>query len=210
MPHISELDWSTHTHIGLDLDETLAATMSGMLAYAHSIGELSHLSSLEQIKSHDASGLGSHITTEEAISLWEGYGKSTPTPQSVDPIEGSIEWVRLLRERGKDISIVTARSDQESWKVDRTHRWIRSHFAFLDESDIHFVNHFSQDARPKSVVCAEKGISLMVDDALENAYELCKNGIVCILLEKPWNRKDFEHPLLYRARDWQEIINSLT
>lgn len=51
----------------------------------------------------------------------------------------------------------------------------------------------------------------MIDDAMENAHELCKNGIACILLEKPWNRDvDFEHPLLYRVKNWEEILYSLS
>ena len=50
----------------------------------------------------------------------------------------------------------------------------------------------------------------MIDDHIENARDLCREGISMILLEKPWNRnEDFEHPLLYRAKNWQEIIKSL-
>lgn len=44
-----------HIHIGLDLDETLAATMQGLVSYAHSIGELRHIESIEDIKKHNAS-----------------------------------------------------------------------------------------------------------------------------------------------------------
>jgi uncharacterized HAD superfamily protein len=87
---------------------------------------------------------------------------------------------------------------------------VRSHFAFLDDASIHFVNHFTTDAKPKSIVCSEIGVSLMIDDAMENAHELCLAGIACILLEKPWNREvDFDHPLLYRVKDWGDIIASL-
>ncbi len=55
MPHISILDWSIHTHIGLDIDETLASTVIGMIQYAQSHGKLHHIHSLEDIKKHDAS-----------------------------------------------------------------------------------------------------------------------------------------------------------
>jgi uncharacterized HAD superfamily protein len=118
--------------------------------------------------------------------------------------------VKILRKAGKDISIVTARSDKEKWKVDRTILWVRSHFAFLGDTNIHFVNHSTNDARPKSHVCKKVGITLMIDDAFENAYELSHEGIACILLEKPWNRNaDRDHSLIYRAKNWQEIIDSL-
>lgn len=50
----------------------------------------------------------------------------------------------------------------------------------------------------------------MIDDAMENAHELTMNGISCILLEKPWNRHvEFEHPLLYRVKNWNEISDSI-
>ena len=69
--------------------------------------------------------MGSDITPEEAIALWEGYGKSTPHPYDVLPIEDALEGVRKLHEIGKNIAIVTARSDKEPWKVERTHLWVR-------------------------------------------------------------------------------------
>ena len=208
---IKTLNWKKHHHIGLDLDETLAATMSGMLEYSHSIGKLLHITHLDQIHKHDTSWLGSDITPEEAIALWEGYGKSTPHPYDVLPIEDALEGVRKLHEIGKNIAIVTARSDKEPWKVERTHLWVRWHLGFLAHDRIYFVNHFSEDARPKSEICKKMYISLMIDDAMENAYELVRNDISCILLEKPWNRDvEFDHPLLYRAKNWKEITDSLT
>ena len=50
----------------------------------------------------------------------------------------------------------------------------------------------------------------MIDDHIENARDLAANNIVTILLEKPWNRDHIiNHPLVYRVKDWQEIIESL-
>ena len=209
--HIEYLKWKHHTHIGLDLDETLASTFIWFLEFAQNQGKLLHIESVEQIRKHDASWLGNNITPEEIGKIWEGYGQYTLAPESVPPVPDALEGVRKIYELGKKIAIVTARSNKESWKVERTTRWVRSHFSFLDDSIIHFVNHFSTDALPKSTICKEYGISLMIDDAMENAHELTKNGIACVLLEKPWNRHvDFEHPLLYRAKNWKEILQSLT
>lgn len=53
--HIRHLDWNHHSHIGLDLDETLASTFEGFLAYAQGQGKLLHIESIDQIKKHDAS-----------------------------------------------------------------------------------------------------------------------------------------------------------
>lgn len=72
------------------------------------------------------------------------------------------------------------------------------------------MNHFSESAKPKSEICKQFGVTLMIDDAIENAHDLCQSGIDCILLEKPWNRdSSFEHPLLYRVKGWGEILTNL-
>lgn len=51
MTHI----FHSHKHIGVDIDETIASTVSGFIAYAHSIGELRNIESIEDIRKHDAS-----------------------------------------------------------------------------------------------------------------------------------------------------------
>ena len=210
MPHISTLDWSTHAHIWLDIDETLASTVSWLIAYAQSRWQLLHIRSIEDIRKHDASWLGSDITPEEVSDLWEGYGRSTLSPRDVAPVEYAIEGVKELYESGKTLSIITARSSHEPWKVERTLRWVRWYFAYIEDADIHFVNHFTDEMKPKSEVCHEIWVSIMIDDSMENAHELCLSGIACILMEKPWNRDIiFDHPLLYRVHSWQEIIDSL-
>jgi hypothetical protein len=181
-----------------------------MIEHAQSKWKLLHITSIDQVKKHDASWLGNNITSEEATILWEEYWKATLDPLSVLPVDHAIEWIRRLYDMGKNLSIVTARSNQESWKVERTLRWVHTHIPFLSQDDVYFVNHFSSDARPKSDVCIEKWITLLIDDALENAYELTHKGIPCLLLEKPWNRDiTYEHPLLYRVKDWNAIIHTL-
>lgn len=116
----------------------------------------------------------------------------------------------MLRSAGKRYSIITARNGNDQIKKRRTLDWVGYYFGEIPESDIHFVNHYSTEALPKSAVCKTLGIDLMIDDHIENARDLATNNIVTILLEKPWNRHDtFDHPLIYRVKDWEEIIESL-
>jgi 5'(3')-deoxyribonucleotidase len=145
------------------------------------------------------------------IELWANYGRLTYEPSSIPLSLGAERGVALLREKQFSLSIVTARSNQESWKVERTHGWVQKHFPFISSEDIHFVNHYATESQPKSVICTNLGISLMIDDSIENAIDLCEHNISCILLDKPWNRHiRFEHPLFYRAEGWNDIIHSLT
>lgn len=209
--NIHTLPWWDHSHIGLDLDETLAATMCWFLDMAHMMDKLTLLKDIDSIEKYELSLLDPSLSVEEWYHLWATYGKATMHPDDVPLVLWAKEWVSLLQNQKKKLSIITARSDQEAWKVQRTYDWVSSHFPSIEKERIYFVNHFSDDARPKSYACDTHGVTLMIDDSFENARDLVENGISCILLEKPWNRKEsFNHPLLYRAKDWAEIIESLS
>lgn len=208
MPHISTLDWSKHTHIGLDLDETLASTVSGMLEEAHLQNKLIHIKTMDAIHSYDLKSVDPSLDDTSGQEIWESYGKKTLSPTSVALVEWAYEWVSSLLRKQKNLSVVTARSDDGDWKKPRTLDWVTHYFPQIQ--NIHFVNHFTKESRPKSEICSTYAITLLIDDSIENTRELCESGIAAILLEKPWNRDiDFDHLLLYRAKNWEEIIKSL-
>ncbi len=209
--NIRDLDWGKHTNIGLDLDETLAATFSEYLKYAHTQSRLLMCKTIEDFTNHDIfDDPKFEITKEECIELWHKYGMNITWPTDTPLVHGSRKWVEMLRSAGKRYSIITARNGNDQIKKRRTLDWVGYYFGEIPESDIHFVNHYSTEALPKSAVCKTLGIDLMIDDHIENARDLATNNIVTILLEKPWNRHDtFDHPLIYRVKDWEEIIESL-
>ena len=73
--NIRDLDWEKHTHIGLDLDETLAATFSEFLKYAHTKNFLLMCASIEDFTTHDMfENPRFKITKEETVELWHKYG----------------------------------------------------------------------------------------------------------------------------------------
>ncbi len=92
-----------------------------------------------------------------------------------------------------------------------TIEWVSYHFPHISLSDLHFVNHYSSESLPKSSVCKNLGITLLIDDHIDNARDMIDAGLSVILLEKPWNRDIiFDHPNLYRVKNWQEIIDNLS
>ena len=105
---------------------------------------------------------------------------------------------------------MTARNGNDPIKKEQTLSWVRHYFAGIPEDAIHFVNHYSEDSQPKSTICRDLSISLMIDDHATNALDLAEHGISCILLEKPWNKNEkIDSPYIYRAKNWQEIIDSI-
>jgi hypothetical protein len=150
------------------------------------------------------------MTPEVTQRIWYEYIVSTPDPQDVAMINHARDGVELFYRHEKKCSIVTARSSQDSVRLERTLRWIERYFHEIPRERIHFVDHFSPTARPKSEICLREGITLCVDDSMDVARDLVDHGISVILLEKPWNRSiDYTHPLLYRASHWMEIIDNI-
>lgn len=75
-----------HTHIGLDLDETLASTVQGVLDYAHDRGFLLTCHHFDDVTAYDFTDIDSSLTFDDASLLWEGYGKSTMDPLMVPQV----------------------------------------------------------------------------------------------------------------------------
>lgn len=201
-----------HTHIGLDLDETLASTFSGMLKVAHSLGKLTHCESIESFTIHDIFlDPYFNVTREEMIAVWHEYGMRKTLPQDEEVVNRSQEWVLRLTQVGKECFIITARDGKDERKKKRTENWIQHHFPMLRLDRLHFVHHYSERAIPKSEICKNLWVTLVFDDHIDNAIDFVNNGIACILIERPWNRNiAFEHPLLYRVKDWHEIEEALS
>lgn len=102
------------------------------------------------------------------------------------PIEGSIESLELLRDKGHTIHICTSRAGVEV----ETHAWARSiklpYDTFTISSDKTIVN-----------------VDLFLDDFEVNWRELTDAGIPCVLFDQPWNRHVTEAE---RVLDWEHFV----
>lgn len=71
MPHIQEIDWSKHTNIALDVDETLATTLMPGLEDFHKMGKMLAFQDISQITEFNWQELdGCDITEEEFLTYW--------------------------------------------------------------------------------------------------------------------------------------------
>ncbi len=192
-----------HTHIGLDLDETLADSVTDGLEKLHALGKMHCIERVDQIRSFDWSGFpDADMTGEELLEFWKGHSL-----EHVTPYKSAIDGVYQLSSLGKTLSIVTARNEHDH-RGD-TERWIGKYFPEIHPTRIHFANHLSKYNHTKSKLCKSYGITLMIDDGLHNAVDLAENGIDCILIDRPWNQTDVPHPRIHRMKDWEEIIATL-
>lgn len=200
---LENFDWSKHTHIGLDLDETLAASHQDMLEKLQARGFFQKFTFDDFVRFDWENLEWADVDHDELQKFWNHHQLSDCLP-----ISGTNAWIEILERQEKILFCITARN--EIHHQEETLAWTKIHFPNIQEDHIFFANHSTKDHTPKSLLCQKINITLMIDDAIHNAEDLVNNGIVCILIEKPWNRNsDFSHPLLYRVKDWWEIIESL-
>ena len=197
--------FKSHQHIGLDLDDTLVYSAMDGIKKLHATNRMQSIQDIDHITSFDWTEFpGCDMTQEEIMDFWKMHSL-----EGADPVENSITGVFELSQKNKSLHIVTARNEHDHRRD--SEQWLNIYFPEIHPSNIHFANHFSKYNHAKSTICQSLGITLMIDDGLHNALDLVEHGIVCILLDKPWNRKDTSnHPLIHRVQDWQEIIDNLS
>jgi 5'(3')-deoxyribonucleotidase len=193
-----------HTHIGIDLDETLAESVMDGLEKLHSMNKMKSIKTFEHITSFDWTDFPEcDMTHDELVNFWKSHHL-----HGVQPVHGSIDSIFTLFQYQKYLHVVTARNEHDHRRD--TENWLKIYFPEIHPSNIHFANHFARDNQKKSTICKSIGVTLRIDDGLHNALDLAENHIECILLDKPWNRREeSNHPLIHRVYTWQEIIDNL-
>ncbi|KAK3819781.1 MAG: hypothetical protein J3Q66DRAFT_335504 [Benniella sp.] len=198
--------------IAVDLDEVLART-SLAIADFHNDTYGTSLT-MDDFISYDFTKVWGG-TREESIAKWRLFFDS-PYFHKVEPVEGSLETLKLLKSRRYSLVIVTAR---QQFVADLTKKFVDRHFPGIFES-IYFANHFLTEeeklsfvSKPKSVICRDVHAQLLIDDSLENALEVAKAGIPVLLFDLhgnyKWNKIPDDHPPLpdkiTRVKNWKEI-----
>ncbi|MDR2540589.1 MAG: hypothetical protein LBD11_02105 [Candidatus Peribacteria bacterium] len=127
--------------------------------------------------------------------------------RNIPPVSGAKEKLQSRKEEGNMLIVVTGRSTQFQ---ERTKERVSQHFPGIFE-DFLFANHNTDHEIPKSLLCKQAGIQVMVDDSVDFAQELAQNGIPCFLLDKPRNYQwtADNYPLVYKVPSWSAIDLSL-
>ncbi|KAF9173096.1 hypothetical protein BGX21_002975 [Mortierella sp. AD011] len=197
--------------IAVDLDEVLART-SLAIADFHNDTYGTSLT-MDDFISYDYTKIWGG-TREESIAKWRLFFDS-PYFLKVEPVEGSLETLKLLKSRRYSLVIVTAR---QQFVADLTKKFVDRHFPGIFES-IYFANHYLTEqerltfvSKPKSVICRDVHAQLLIDDSLENAIEVAKAGIPVLLFDLhgsyKWNKLNDGDKLpdkITRVKSWKEI-----
>lgn len=124
--------------------------------------------------------------------------------KKLKPIEGSVYFIKKLKEDGHEIFIITGRNNGEySNPYKLTTEWLNKYNIVYDK----LILTNSHDKHSKTEICIENNIDLMIEDSTPISLDLISNGIKVYTMNTRYNQKD---KTLDRASKWKEIYERIS
>lgn len=121
-----------------------------------------------------------------------------------EPIEECSKYVKLLKEEGNTIYIISGRDNGEySNPYKMTIDWLKKYDIVYDK--LFLVDAYNSHS--KTEICLECNIDVMIDDSKRMCKDIKDNGIRALLMDTPYNRDTNEFE---RVNSWKEIYNKLS
>ncbi len=189
--------------IGIDLDEVVADSLTGIIAFHNK--KYGTTLKKEDFHSYDFWETWGGTPEEAAEKVYEFF--ATDQLATVDHIAGSMEALAELKKQGHNLYIITGRSDD---LVRETEEWVETKFPKVF-SGIHFANLYTFDGRAclKSELCKELNIDILIDDQPANVYDCATKGIRVFLFDQAWNREAILPAGAERVLSWSEILKRI-
>lgn len=185
--------------IGVDVDEIIADTLNALIRFHNeAYGTNLKKSDFFSYECHEVWG----GTNEEAIAKWFEFFE-TEYFVAIEPLAGALPGLMALKEHGHELFAITAR---QHFIADRTKNWINTHFPDIF-SGISFGNRCGIEGvrKTKSAMCAELGITVLIEDDLHHAMDCSQHGIEVLLFDYPWNQRELPAHT-YRVFSWDDVI----
>ncbi len=121
-----------------------------------------------------------------------------------EPIEECSKYVKLLKEEGNTIYIISGRDNGEySNPYKMTIDWLKKYDIVYDK--LFLVDAYNSHS--KTEICLEYNIDVMIDDSKRMCKDIKDNGIRTLLMDTPYNRDTNEFE---RVNSWKEIYNKVS
>lgn len=186
----------TRKKVGVDFDDVVLDCNTSLALFHNKHYGTSF--ERKDVQSFDLTKLW-HCTEEEMAVRIKGWYNSPEHAESRS-MPGAVEAIRKLA-ASCELHIITARSSQVQGI---TSQWIAEHLPGVF-SGIHFTNRFAGGRRPKSEVCRELEISVLIDDSIDNARDVAASEIPVLLFDAPWNQEEIP-PGVTRVFSWEEVL----
>ena len=171
--------------IGIDLDGTICNTSEIVNELALKYAKKNNL---DYEKIFDNKEIKNDFYLENTIDIFT----------KVTIKENASEVINRLKEKGHEIYIITARSNDfiptEIDVMEPTNNWLNKHSIHIDKL---IINSYGQE---KAKACKDNKIDLMIDDDLYNYQIINDFGIKCLLFDdkKRYNESN-------RVTNWLEV-----
>ena len=187
-------------HIGIDIDNVLS-NFSDVL--------------LNEYKKHDNAINGKGIVHQglyiRDMFNWDKEYEKNFYKENIEyfaslfePIEECSKYVKLLKEEGNTIYIISGRDNGEySNPYKMTIDWLKKYDIVYDK--LFLVDAYNSHS--KTEICLEYNIDVMIDDSKRICKDIKDNGIRALLMDTPYNRDTNEFE---RVNSWKEIYNKLS
>ena len=140
------------------------------------------------------------LTKAEAIQAFNWFFES-PDYFQAQPVSWAYEKLYERKEAWHILFVVTARNKPYE---EKTRKWVETHFPWIF-SDFLFMNMYTENEIPKSQLCKQKWIQVLIDDSAKNIHDMNWVWMPWFLLDKPRNQWVEDTDLLHRVYSRDEI-----
>jgi 5'(3')-deoxyribonucleotidase len=138
----------------------------------------------------------------DPIDLLSDFHQTQITDQSdIRPIEGAVEGTKRLSTRYDLIPMTSRPVEME----EETKRWLDMNFALIFARTPIFVGFGPNAKRTKGQICAEMGITYLIDDNVEHCKPALAHNIGAILFGNyGWHQRIPKEVI--RCKTWPEVL----
>ena len=184
--------------IWVDCDDVLSETMKEIIKRSPLVEKWITLSDITSYSLFEVKKIW--VDLKEAINIFYSFFDSDEYFLT-QPVSGAYEKLSEWKEQWHKLFVVTWRPNPYE---QITRQWVEKHFPWIF-SDYLFMNQYTEREIPKSVLCKQKWIELLIDDLASNIIDMNSVGIPWFLMDKPWNQWIQDSKALKRVYSWDEI-----
>lgn len=191
------------TTIAVDIDEVLA----NIVGFVHLWANETTGSALKPSDYYTNDEFWNYYNT-----IWERHGIADQVnfdmvlallaedQSGIAVIENARQGIAALKAR-YDIVFITSRP---SYQEEATRRWLDEHIDASIPLYISFHPGVNETARSKGEICADLGVSYLIDDNIGNCQSAVDYGVEAILFgEYGWNENAPSH--MKRCKTWKDV-----
>lgn len=184
--------------IWVDCDEVLSETINELIKYPPLKEKNLKRSDITSYELYEVEKIW--LSKEEVVQAFFNFFES-PEYYLCQPVSWAYEKLHERKDAGHKLFVVTARKKPHE---ELTRRWVESHFPWIF-SDYLFMWQHTENEIPKSKLCKDRWIQLLIDDNIFNINDMNSVWIPWFLLDKPRNQWVEDSEWLHRVYSRDEI-----